>query len=164
MRVHKIDGRKVPELAAMAERLLTQGAHDHLYEFAEIFTVQVVRSGFSVPWTYRVQLRPDHVVQGGDLLGGLQRVVGSGYETAGHHPQVLGVCTQIHGHGHRVVGYFEALDLQMVLRVSEGVVTVGIGETRVLGDLFQHALVQRIILACHTRLQFLTAADGAVHE
>jgi len=74
------------------------------------------------------------------------------------------VLAQPHAHQGRVVGRLETFDLQVVFGVAPARVADVVGETHVVGDLVEHALEQRRILAGHAAFEFRAAADGAIHE
>ena len=58
----------------------------------------------------------------------------------------------------------EALDLQVMLGMAEAEIARVVGEADILGDLVQHALVERGIAPGHAGLELGPPADRAVHE
>ena len=186
MRVNEVPGRKGPELAFVRESLVGQRLGHDLDEFREIAPVEVVVRRVLGPWPHRLQFRPDlevlhparlvaayqtyaeppaeHVVHGGDLLGGGEGIVRGGHEAARDDPHGLRMLSEPHRHERRIVRDLEAFDLQVVLGMAETEIPTRLGEPRVVGKFREHAPVQHGILAGHARFELVAASHRAVDE
>src|SRR5471032_2577484 len=100
-----------------------------------------------------------HVIEHSDVFGDADRIGGRQHDAELPHANALGLHREVEVEQHRIVRELEALDVEVVLGEGNRVVAELVAQFDLLGQLFQHALIELRVHARHALLDLGTAGD-----
>ena len=175
-----------PELSFVAEGLVVESGVDDVDVFLEVAAIEDVLVGVLVPGADRAHVvqhlevldpaslvTPDetdrkpptmHVIERGDVLGHSQWVVSGRDVAACENGHPLTMLPEKHRHDAGVVDDLEALQLEVMFRVTKSAVAGLVGHRYQLGYLAEEPLVEIVAEAGHPGFELVAPSDRPVGE